>query len=671
MLQPSLSGAKEDKNTVKEELSQHGSVTSSDADGEVSTTPWVLGLLRSVLSINENLMSKGSEQEGIVENFKGYKRSVGTQDPWMSAVALDQVAHLQAMALTRDPRTDPDHSVSALVQTAITSGSLNALKWLVSTSVPMSKCLAETEGTECLYAAAKHPGDVYAEMTLLLLENKLSPGRLAGDGVGVTLLHRAACFTNTSLACRIMTMLLDRSDCDVNALDAFGNTAVIYALAAGCLHNACFLMKHLTCRLEAEYEGQASFYYTLHVVPSFASRAIMRELLLTKRDHAFLHCDAESKTCGCKGYERPREDEDGGSPHPCGFCGHEAICHRIVPLPSWFRDQYDTYVAAGNSPRRRSHSSSDDDSDTETSRHDRAEDDEDEEIVLENDRGRLDVRLLRRIMELRYDDILHANGLSVAVAFEHTEDATASDDPMVQETVTVCSDHLSSANCGLTEKELVLEEEADSVNEDLLAIAAIVEESLQTDADECVGTSTEPLRNAKSGRKFADYPRWLQQELAMVHAPRCLCQTPAFVISRRQLAHVAVCRWLRRTAIVHLQQQHTAPPGVMESAIIALASVQPAFEHWRHVADQLPARAVPRPPTPLPRILSSVLFHWQHGKEFSAFQRWKNHRTSAEVSHHRLATRLEHVAAEMRRNRFVTLQLRQQQLQDSTRGLQP
>lgn len=200
---------------------------------------------------------------------------------------------------------------------------------------------------------------------------------------------------------------------------------------------------------------------------------------------------------------------------------------------------------------------------------------------------------------------------------------------------------------------------------------------LQRDADKGVGLNDTSARRRDAGAKSTDYPWWLRPELAMVHSPRCLCQKSAFVVSPVQLAHVAVCRWLRHTAIrVHRQQQqHAARIRALgssrstESAIVALASVQPAFEHWRDVA-RLDARgsaeAVARPPS---RVLRSVLFQWRHGKEFLAFQRWKNHETSAEVTHHRLATRLEQVVADMRRNRFATLKLRQQQLQDATRGL--
>ncbi|KAG3242295.1 hypothetical protein PI124_g12857 [Phytophthora idaei] len=485
-------------------------------------------------------------------------------------------------------------------------------------------------------------------MTLLLLEHQLSPGRLSGDGMGVPLLHRAACFSNATLACRIMTLLLERPECDVNALDAFGNTAVSYAIVVGCIHNACFLIQNSKCRLEAEYEGQSCFYYALHLVPSFAWRTIVRELLVTKRARAFLHCDADNNTCGCKGYE----GEDGELHRPCGFCGHESTSHRIVPLPSWFRDQYDTYIVA-KLPRKRSHSSSDegDDSDGDMSRqyltdnYDTA-DGEDEEIVLENDRGRLDVQLLKRVTALRYDDILHANGLCGAVAVEPPVDVQ-----IAEETVT---DNCN--NCDLSshppEKESVLPK------------MEIDARDLQGNADPCVELYGDGIH--RRGRKFTG-PRWLQEELVMVHSPRCLCQSSACVTSPTQLVHVAVCRWLRRTALV---RTHVTDRNVTESAIIALASVHPAFEHWRGVARldrQSPIEAV----TPLPRFLSGVMFHWRYGKEFWAFQHWKNYRTTTEVAHHRLETRLEHVAANMRRNRFITLQQRQQQLQNTAQSLKP
>jgi ankyrin repeat protein len=648
------------------------SSANSDADEE-ATEPWPIGLLRSVLEINENVTATSTELGDSVASFRGYQRHDSVQNPWVAAVTLNQVSLLQAMALARPPRANSSPSVCALVLAAIKSGSLGALQWILESSAPVAKHLSDQEAIECLSAAAKHPGDVYAEMTLLLLERHLSPGRLAGDGMGVPLLHRAACFSKPSLACRTMTMLLERSDCDVNALDAFGNTAVSYALAAGCLSNACFLIQHAKCRLEAEYEGQASFYYVLHTLPSFASRTIVRELLVAKRDRAFLHCEAEAKSCGCKGYENAPgvTAKDGALPALCSFCGHESASHRLVPLPSWFRDQYDTYSAARNSPRKRYHSSSDegDDSDSEASPDQFEESSQDEETALENARGRLDVQRLMRITALRYDDVLHVNGLSLADASQQPEHAALSvDNPATR------SDPSSDDSCGpATQNEPEGETPACVTMEDLAPVDGVAPGQRVALHGERIGATRTRLTHC---------PWWLQQELAMVHSPRCHCQATALVTRPSQLVHVAVCRWLRRLAVGQMRQHATVNEGlnslcsdsVTETAIVALASMQTAFESWRKAArltDSLPAKAVPKSPAPLPRILSSVLFHWRHGKAFLAFQRWKHLQKSAEVAHHRLATRLEQVAADMRRHRFTTLQARQQQLQDATRSLQP
>ncbi|KAG7383081.1 hypothetical protein PHYPSEUDO_004065 [Phytophthora pseudosyringae] len=676
-LLPSLPAVKTEEETNPAETNSPESAETSDnalCTEEESAGQWQIGLLRSILDINEDVKTKDTEQGASVDKFRGYQRHATIQDPWVSAIAQNQVSHLQAMSLTRRQGSHPDVPVRTLVLAAIKTASLNALKWVLEANSPVTKHLSAEEGVECLYAAAKHPGVVNAEMTLLLLENELNPGRLAGDGMGIPLLHRAACFVSTVLASRIMTLLLGRSDCDVNALDAFGNTAVSYAIAAGRFHNACFLIQNPTCRLEAEYEGQSSFYYALHLVPSFAWRTVVRELLVTKRARAFLHCDAESKTCGCKGYERSQEGEDGAWSPPCGFCGHEASCHRIVPLPSWFRDQYDTYIVAAAKSVRRSSSDEGDDSDGDTSRHyltDNEHDavgDEDEEIVLENGRGRLDVELLSQITVLRYDDILHANGLSVAVHGAYTEDAIDA-----QETATALADGDNCGSAWQTSSELavsvlkVMQPNCVTMMEELLPTTSDVQPGT---ADQCAPFNDSATRGGSASRRKFTGAWWLRQELAMVHSRRCPCQAPAFVVRPSQLAHVAVCRWLRRMAIARVQQQHATVDGapssggnVTRSAIVA---VQPAFAHWRDVARLSRIEAVP---PPLPRVLSSVLFHWRLGKEFAAFQRWKNHETSAEVAQHRLATRLEHVAATMRRNRFLTLQLRQQQLRASTRRL--
>ncbi|ETP55072.1 hypothetical protein F442_00336 [Phytophthora nicotianae P10297] len=607
------------------ETNDSGSMGNNDNDYDPKGHCQV-GLLRSIIHINVEIVRQGKSDE----RFTGYQRHAKIQDPWMSAVAQNQIPHLQAMSLS----SHSNISVRTLILAAIKASSLNALKWILEANAPITTQFSDEEGAECLYAAAKHSGDAYAEMTLLLLENQLNPGRLSGDGMGIPLLHRAACFSNSSLAVCIMTLLLKRSDCDVNALDAFGNTAVSYAIATGCIHNACFLIQSSKCRLEAEYEGQSCFYYTLHLVPSFAWRAIVRELLITKRARAFLHCDADNKTCGCKGYE--------GEAGDCGFCGHESMRHRLTPLPSWFRDQYDTYIVTSSTRKR---ASSDESVDSEMSRQyltDKydASCDEDEETVLENRRGRLDVELLKKITTIRYGDIVQANGLNGAVVV---------DAQIAEETVT------NSPELNTLEQVTVFQ--------DCVSMEA---RDLQQNASKCVGLNVEEIhRDARRGKKFTG-PWWLQQELAMVHSPRCLCQSSAFVTSETQLAHVAVCRWLRRTAIIHTPRDET------ESAIIALASVQPAFEHWRDVVQhdkQLAIEAVASPFTPLPRFLNNVLFHWRHSKQFLAFHRWKNFQTSTEVAHHRLETRLEAVAAEMRRNRFLTLRQRHHQLLYNTRSL--
>ncbi|KAF4142865.1 hypothetical protein GN958_ATG07928 [Phytophthora infestans] len=576
------------------------SANNSKAHGQV-------GLLRSIIIINEDLIARGK----VEECFKGYHRNVTIQNPWVSAVTQNQVSRLQAMSLS----SYPDISLRTLVLAAINASSLKVLQWILEANAPIATQLSDDDAIECLYATAKHPGDVYAEMTLLLLEHQLSPGRLSGDGIGIPLLHRAACFSNTMLATGIMSLLLERPDCDVNALDAFGNTAVSYAIATGSIRNACFLIKNPKCRLEAEYEGQSCFYYALHLLPSFAWRIIARELLITKRARAFLHCDAGNKTCGCKGYEG--EDQDGDLYRQCNFCSHESTSHRIVPLPSWFRDQYDTYVTVSSTCKRPSSSADEhDDSESEMPRQYLADSydvatDEDEETVLENDRGRLNVQLLKRLTVLQYGDILQANGLSGTVAV---------DVQIAEETVI---DSVNSKNGELTSHASKKEPEmSDCVTFDA--------QDLQQIADQYLELEGEGVH--RRGRKFTG-PWWLQQEIGSVHSSQCLCQLPVFATRPSQLVQIALCRWLRRLALAHMRSTGT---NETERAIIALAAVQPAFEHWRDVA-RLDKESVAKT---LPLLPSSVLLHWRYGKQLMALQRWKNFRTSPEVAHQRLETRL-------------------------------
>ncbi|CEG50168.1 FOG: Ankyrin repeat [Plasmopara halstedii] len=593
----------------------------------------LMGLFRNIIELNGITTTRSSIQPKAYENSTGYKRYLVLNDPWLSAVSNNQVSHLQALSLVQ---RQPSVSMQDLLLCAIKACSIDAFTWILETYAPIMTYLNENESIECLYTAAKHPSSMYTKMTLMLLKAQFCSGRLSGDGTNVPLLHRAACFTNVTAAREIMSMLLERADCDVNALDAFGNTAVSYAIAAGCIDNACFLIQNLKCRLEGEYEGQACFYYTLHLVPSFAWRTLIQHILVTKRSRAYLHCDGDGESCGCKSFEYAVCAVS----QVCTFCGHEAPNHRILPYPSWFRDQYDTYRAA-ISPQRRLSSISDDYTSERDHLNNRFEvaSVEDEEMLLENECGRLNVNLLKRITAIRFSDLLHASGLYIACANEQEVIDQSRNENLVYE---------SGDSFHLLEEDLNL----------------IHEESMVQKSTFCVkfqrpyGGDTDNEHN----RQLTG-PWWLQQELGMVHPSHCRCQTFAFVINPTQLVHLVISRWLRQIANSRMQQ--TISSDIVNMTEGASITIQSAFGIWRYIAQQSPHEAA----TPTLKLLKSILFYWRHGKQFVAFQRWKHHRNSAEFAHHQLVTRLEEIAIGMRQNRFLKLQLRQQQLIDDTRLL--
>ncbi|KAJ0405605.1 hypothetical protein P43SY_007706 [Pythium insidiosum] len=244
--------------------------------------------------------------------------------------------------------------------------------------------------------STKHCTDVYAKMTMLLLDKGVSPRRLSGDGADVTLLHRVACFSNGSLAIQLLARLLEgREAADVNVRDAWGWTPITYACASGRLETVCFLMTWPGCRLEAEFEGQTLFYYTLHLMPSLAWRQVAQRLLATRCRRAFLHCVEDG--CACKSFEAQSDEPSAAA---CGFCSHPADLHARVPYPPWFRDQYETYRQ-------------------QPSPHGEDPADATDEELLEDSCGRLARSDLRRIAALQHAAVLASYAVHIEQASGH------------------------------------------------------------------------------------------------------------------------------------------------------------------------------------------------------------------------------------------------------------
>lgn len=292
----------------------------SEEDTHILESSRTFGYLRAVLAAHELIASTvpthtptctptASLTTSVVPPSHHYFAAPSVSEDLETVCRSNRVHHLailtdllstSAVATTLDGQL-----LGRLALTAVANGALDALKWLLSAYSAAS--LTEDDSNACVQLAARRMtgggGGAFVEMLPLLLDHSFPPGRLAGDGGEITILHRAACVGNPLLARRVITRVLAIEGCDVNVLDPHGNTPVVYALASGRLENACFLMQHANCRLEAEYEGQACFYYALNLVPSLPARRIVKALLMTERAHAFLHCDADSGACACKSFE--------------------------------------------------------------------------------------------------------------------------------------------------------------------------------------------------------------------------------------------------------------------------------------------------------------------------------------------------------------------------------
>lgn len=402
------------------------------------------GLFRSITSLNAQVHAPGLSCDRHGKAFRTIERLEVFQsvDQWQVAAKFNLVTHLQALSLHRVPVStvcDPLQGTPSLLLLAITSGSLQALQWLLTNHFDSNTTsFNDPTVVEMLYeAASKHPSDLYAVMTLLLLDHIPYNGRLSGDGNTVTLLHRCVCFSNPQLVRKAVDRVLSIPGSSVNVLDAFGNPPVVYACASGNLSSLCYLVSCKNARLEAEYEGQASFYYALQLLPSFAWRFVMESLLMTdKCGRRYLHCDGGetepndgncASSCGCKGFEggaSPGDTErvpsdDGEAPLVlCGFCGHEAERHRKIPFPPWFMDQYETYLDKTPDATARTlcqeHDSEGDSEGEERER--KLEGPSVNEVTLEDQRGRLNVAALTAITVHNFAALVEEYGLSVDCA---------------------------------------------------------------------------------------------------------------------------------------------------------------------------------------------------------------------------------------------------------------
>lgn len=647
----------------------NGSCEDEDSD-QATQTPWPnhnFGFLRALLATHERIASAASTSASVAPITSPpcqYFAAPSISDDLEILCRSNRDHHLaiviDLLSFTTATASIDSQLLGCLVLTACTNGAINALIRLLNTFNPSS--LTEVDSIACVQLVARQMtgqgGDVFVDILLLLLKHSFPPGRLAGDGGEITLLHRAACVHNPTFAQRIITRILAIEGCDINVLDTHGNTPVVYALASGRMENACFLMQHISCRLEAEYEGQACFYYALHLVPNPSARQIIKSLLSTKRAHAFLHCEADLGVCACKSFE-----VSAGGSELCNFCGHAKPFHTVLPLPSWFRDQYDTYIdgrlACRTGPEQ---DDSDDDDYNGHCQDNRYAHNESLDAVsdedLENSRGRLGTNALARLALVRYEPIVREFGLqdaypSLESSPSPSEVADAMSDretpvfawPMIDlHVLDVCESQADSStdHC----------ETADVDNDELERLIQL--------------SGVDP-----TNRKLtAQLPWFIRTDGGMLHPPNCICQRLEFVTTPQMLLHLAVCRWLRLTVAKvsghNWQSRH-------------------AFTSWRLATER--ADRVLQPPQPIASVESSptdnttdqrrarmlkraVIAHWRLGlRTLTAFRAWKQRSMSPELVHHALEDAALDISADMRRNRLETLRVRQLQVQQAARAV--
>lgn len=591
------------------------------------------GLFRSIL------MEKDRQKEPQPRKHCKADHMSSINGDWTAACALNQVAHLRAFVLYGLSVPTNDESVLFdLLLTSITNSAEDALAWLLDTHSP--RILTHSSSQRIFEAASKHSSDVYARMTLLLLNSGcFHPGRLAGDGTEITLLHRAACFSNADLAKQIITKLLAFKGSDVNVLDAFGNTPLAYACYTGQLSNVCFLTTLPAARLEAEYEGQSCFYYTLHLLPSFAWRWIVQSVLVRKRNHVFLHCNASYEngrgTCACKGFEQREvgelelEEVVNASENGfiCGFCGHSVEQHSEIPYPSWFADQYDSYrgvVSAETSRVERE----DDGSDYESDLVGQQEPMETPEAV-ENTCGRLNLDMLRRVAALKYPSIMEAFYLQIDAEMQ-------SQDNMFEESV-----------IDINEEPVAAWPMVSPLEEMTPSPSSVTHESdsdQSSDEDDTCGSAS-----------YASSPWFMRNDLAKLHPLNCDCHRANSVSTDNTWKFSVVSVWLRQAALMTFA-----------------GDLRSAFRRWRF--ELLSDKSCPKQTTGIRSLPSSslsqrCLIQWRYGPEMAAFRCWKRWGTSNQIDQHHVEEKADGMTTQMRRIRLQSLRHRQIELQRTISAL--
>ncbi|DAZ98513.1 TPA: hypothetical protein N0F65_004950 [Lagenidium giganteum] len=487
---------------------------------------------------------------------------------------------------------------------------------------------------------AKHSSARYGDIVSLLLKHGLPRGRLAGDGVETTLMHYAATLEDPVSSSQIITSLLECDGGDINVPDAFGNTPITYSLASGRLQQACDILLLETtprARLEAEFEGQSMFYYTLQLLPSLSWRLLLQQLLIRMRNRAFLHCVAEDGCCACKSFESPdSEREHQESESECTFCCHQASYHTRVPFPPWFTDQYETYLGIASdhtSPRN-------DDEYQFTESNSKGTREEE----IENTRGRLDNSALRLVTAARYGDLIRSFGLFGECHEAESSGAIPAED--INEQVMPSKKRRSKPNWNTTWDTPTSAWAMTTTGETKVDENPnpAIETSGSTEADESNLPSCahfRVLRQPVPMLQCRSLPQSYRCELKAIHSATCTCFKPELFVSPEQVQYATICRWLRTDTSNQL--------GSLTSQQSDLDKLKNAWKRWHdhtrssiQVCSQVPVDGLPEldgaQRKHRHRQLRAYLLHWRSALLFQAFFRWKHSNQSYGLMHHNVET---------------------------------
>lgn len=357
----------------------------------------------------------------------------------------------------------------------------------------------------------------------------------------------------------------------------------------------------------------------------------------------------------------------------CGFCGHAAEHHRVVPHPPWFLDQYETYLGV----KSKENEADADDQEGESWCSRAMETERVEESVLEDQRGRLNASMLLQIAKARYAHVLEEFALSPSSSPEDEgSDARFSH-------TTLAIDLESSSN---------LHPEQEDSNDgflesswEMFPLHMLVDQEEEREAQDGNASHTESGCDGERDDKGADdvsrsatwIPWYLQRELLALHPHSCECHDRRVITTKTMWKYKIIATWLRHAAQCAQRERcaaatarsttgaHSTP--LLHGMLPPAFAQQIAFARWRkRVTEARAAGNRAHAVTAKQRTrLRRFLAHWRFANVFVALQHWKHECESPQVQHHKVESVLDDMVAQMRHVRFTTLQERHKQLEKS------